>query len=187
MFGIYTLIFGIFLALLEIEIEWKNGWAQNLPTWRKVNTKAPMSFLRNLTGYHSTLMLMILCLHHVVFIGFYWYFWPSDEFFILAFYFFLLIFWDFLWFVLNPHFTLKKFKKEHIIWYTDSKWIFGFPIDYWYGIIGSIILALFGWLVQENALIFVDYILTGILGTLIWGVTIVVSPLYHRWYHFMRK
>lgn len=111
------------MALLEIEIEGKNGWAENLPTWRKINQKAPIGFLRNLTGYHLILNLMILCLNHIIFVGFFGFIGISDELFILAFHIFLLIYWDFLWFILNPHFTIKKFKKEHIFWYTDSRWI----------------------------------------------------------------
>jgi len=109
--------------MLEIEIEGEYGWAKNLPTWRKINKNAPLSFLRNMTGYHAVLVLMILCLNHIVFIGFFGFIGFSDELYILAFQLFLMIYWDFLWFVLNPHFTIKKFRKEHVLWYTDSEWI----------------------------------------------------------------
>lgn len=120
--------------MLEIEIEGESGWAKNLPTWRKINKNAAIGFLRNMTGYHAVLFLMILFLNHIIFIGFFGFSGISDECFILAFHLFLITYWDFLWFVLNPHFTIKKFKKEHILWYTDSRWIMGFPIDYWYAI-----------------------------------------------------
>lgn len=187
MFGIYILIFWIFLALLEIEIEGKNGWAENLPTWRKINTKSPIGFFRNLTGYHLILGLMILCLNHIVFVGFFGFIGFSDELFILAFHLFLLIYWDFLWFILNPHFTTKKFKKEHILWYTDSRWIMWFPIDYWYGLSGSLALGVMGLLLESNAIIFSEYAMTVILWIFIWLATFFASPFYHRWYNFMRK
>ena len=183
----YILIFGLFLALLEIEIEGEHGWAKNLPTWRKTYKNAPIGFLRNITGYHSILLLMILCLNHIVFIGFFGYIGLSDELFILAFHFFLLIYWDFLWFVLNPHFTLKKFKKEHIPWYTDARWMMGFPIDYWYGILFSILLALGGLVIEGNTIIFMEYVLTGIMGLFVWFLITFSSPVYHAWYTFMRK
>ncbi len=70
MFTLYILVFGILLALLEIEIEGKHGWAKNLPTWRK-DSSSSLVFLRSITGYHSILFLMILFLNHIVYIGFF--------------------------------------------------------------------------------------------------------------------
>lgn len=186
MFWLYILIFGIFLALLEIEIEGENGWAKNLPTWRRTKNNAPIGFLRNLTGYHLILNLMILSLNHVFFIGLYGYTWLVGELFIFAFTAFLIIYWDFLWFLLNPHFTVNKFEKEHIPWYTDSRWIMGFPIDYWYGIGLSIFLALLGYSMNLSGLM-EEYVATCAIGVLIWCVVFFASPLYHKWYHFMRR
>ena len=187
MFWLYILVFWIFLAMLEIEIEGEYGWAKNLPTWRKINKNAPLSFLRNMTGYHAVLVLMILCLNHIVFIGFFGFIGFSDELYILAFQLFLMIYWDFLWFVLNPHFTIKKFRKEHVLWYTDSEWIMWFPIDYWYALGGSLVLATWGLLLEQNTLIFSEYAMTALLGMVIWVTAVYSSPLYHRWYTFMRK
>lgn len=187
MFGIYILIFWIFLAMLEIEIEGEHGWAKNLPTWRKTNQGAALGFFRTMTGYHAILFLMILFLNHIIFVGFFGFVGISDEFFILAFHLFLLIYWDFLWFVLNPHFTIKKFKKEHIPWYTDSRWIAWFPIDYWYAFGSSGCLAVFGFLLGGDSAIFTEYVATGVIWIILWIVITLSSPIYHRWYTFMRK
>ena len=77
-----------------------------------------------MTGYHITLFVMILILNHIVFIGIVDQYTLAHEFFILAFHLFLIIYWDFLWFVLNPHFTLKKFQKQYIPWYQHVEWKF---------------------------------------------------------------
>ncbi len=109
------------------------------------------------------------------------------ELFIFAFSSFLIIYWDFLWFILNPHFTIKKFEKEHIPWYTDSRWIAGFPIDYWYGIGISVALALLGYSMTSGGGLMEEYMVTGAIGLLVWCITFFASPLYHAWYHLMRR
>lgn len=137
MFITYILTFGLLLALLEIEIEGEHGWAKNLPTWRKNNPGGSFGFMRNITGYHLMLTLINLFLIHIVYVSIFGWYGFVDEILIIAYYMFLTIYWDFLWFILNPHFTWKRFRKEHIPWYTDSAWIMGFPVDYWYTILGS--------------------------------------------------
>lgn len=186
MFTLYILVFGILLALLEIEIEGKHGWAKNLPTWRK-DSSSSLVFLRSITGYHSILFLMILFLNHIVYIGFFGWSWIIDELMILSFHFFLVIYWDFLWFVLNPHYTYKKFKKEHIAWYTDSSWIAWFPIDYWYAIAFSGGLVGLRFVMDGAHTIIDEYLLTCIIGIIIWVGLIFISPLYHKFYNFMRQ
>jgi len=46
---------------------------------------------------------------------------------------FFILFWvleDFLWFVLNPAFGIKRFKAERIWWHA-STWWWIMPKDYW--------------------------------------------------------
>jgi hypothetical protein len=54
----------------------------------------------------------------------------------------VMLFWvaeDFLWFVVNPAFGLRRFRREHVGWHKH--WACGAPADYW--IFGAIGLALF--------------------------------------------
>lgn len=187
MFQLYILLFGIMLAMLEIEIEGEHGWAKHLPTWRKYRENSSLGFLRNVTGYHTILFLMILFLNHIVYIGFFSWNGIVDEMMIIAFHLFLIIYWDFLWFVLNPHFTYQKFKQEHVAWYTDSRWLAGFPMDYWYALGLSGTLAGFAFLIEGNSPVLEQYLMTCLIGGLIWAGLIFASPIYHRWYHFMRR
>ena len=186
MFAFYILVFGIFLALLEIEIEGEHGWAKHLPTWRK-NRTSSLGFFRSITGYHTILFLMILFLNHIVYIGFFGWSGIIDEMMIIAFHLLLIIYWDFLWFVLNPHFTYKKFRQEHIPWYTDSEWIAGFPVDYWYALGLSGGLVGFRFLMDGAHTVIDQFLTTSLIAGLIWIGLIFASPLYHKWYHFIRR
>ena len=53
----------------------------------------------------------------------------------IAFYFFLAVFWDFLWFVWNPYYGVKRFRKGLIWWYPS--WLLGLPTAYFGGIVVS--------------------------------------------------
>ena len=45
--------------------------------------------------------------------------------------------WDFLWFVLNPHFGVSRFSKAHVWWFRS--WYLGIPRDYYVGLILSFV------------------------------------------------
>lgn len=130
-FFLVLLLTATVFALLEIEIEGEAGWAVNLPTWRLENHWAHWVLgSRPLTGYHAYVHLFVFLLLHLPYaLGFVA---PSlqAELRILA---FLILFWileDFLWFVLNPAFGLRKFKREHIWWHAPAWWGF-MPREYW--------------------------------------------------------
>jgi hypothetical protein len=118
-------------ALLEIQIEGPYGWASRLPTWRVENrwTRVLLG-ARTLTGYHLYAHLFVAILLHVPFaLGFVA---PSlrPELRILS---FLILFWiieDFLWFVLNPEFGVRKFNREHAWWHAPTWWWI-MPREYW--------------------------------------------------------
>jgi len=142
---IYIFLLAAILAFIEIQIEGPHGWVANLPVWRpKPGSKIErlQNFLKikkPLTGYHLGLLFFLLVLVHLPFIfGSAWS-WPA-EFKMLAFYAFWLFIEDFLWFILNPHFGLKKFKSEHIWWH--DKWLIGAPADYYTALIVSFLLYL---------------------------------------------
>jgi hypothetical protein len=117
-------------ALAEVQIEGKNGWASALPTWRVDNrwTRLVMGG-RPLTGYHLYMHLFLILLLHVPFalevLS------PSLS-LELRIFSFLILFWvaeDFLYFVVNPEFGLRKFSKKYIWWHPHWWWIL--PREYW--------------------------------------------------------
>ena len=139
----YFFLIGLFLALLEIEIEGEHGWAKNLPT-KKVKLWFYDKLGKEITGYHMILQIFLLLFMHLPLIlesRFSW----ELEMLIITQYLFFLAYWDYLWFVLNPHFRLKNFKKGGVPWHTS--WILKLPTEYWIAIIVAIFLPVifFGW------------------------------------------
>ena len=133
------------LALLEIQIEGPNGWAAKLPTWRaRLGTRFDKLFKKffhekDLTGYFLALNTFLLVVFHMPFIWhFQWSIW--EELSILSVYVIFAATWDFLWFVLNPKFSLRKFDKKHVWWH--KKWWGVMPVDYYMAIILSIVFLL---------------------------------------------
>jgi hypothetical protein len=126
-----TCLLAALFALVEIQIEGRHGWASTLPTWRKENQWTRLLYgSRPLTGYHLWVQLFSLLMVHLPFFGG-WVEWTArGEARALA---MLAVFWiveDFLWFVLNPAFGLKRFRKEHIWWHAPGWWWIA-PRDYW--------------------------------------------------------
>ncbi|MFS8131000.1 MAG: hypothetical protein ACMG57_03405 [Candidatus Dojkabacteria bacterium] len=112
-------------SLLEIQIEGKNGWAGALPTWRyQVHIK--YIWEREITGYHVYLISFILLLLHSTFLYTAWS--MQAELKIIAFFLLLGGIEDFLWFVLNPAYGLKKFNRIDVPWHT--MWFLGVPTFY---------------------------------------------------------
>jgi hypothetical protein len=123
-FFIFILIAAFFLAMLEIQIEGKFGWAKNLPTWRKTISLGFTKF--EVTGYHIYLFAFVFFLMHFRFV-----FQPftlKDELFTMSAYVFMVIFEDFFWFMFNPNYGLKKYNKENVYWFKN--WFLGFPSFY---------------------------------------------------------
>ena len=85
---------------------------------------------------------------------------------------------DFLWFVLNPNFTIKKYTKENIPWHKE--WMLGIPTANFVGFaifIGCIIMS-------ENR----NELATSLLVFLILTtLAILVSPFYHNFYYKIRN
>jgi hypothetical protein len=126
-------------ALIEIQIEGEAGWAKNLPTWRLETPWLNWLFPdRPLTGYHLWVLVFIGVVAHLPFaFGLPWT--VQGELRAIAFFLFFWVFEDFLWFVLNPHFGLKKFRPQYIAWHRNSWWWIA-PRDYWIGLTLAIIL-----------------------------------------------
>lgn len=130
-FFLYTIITSGIFSCIEIQSEGKNGWAENFPTW-KVQNKFTNLFWGNrpLTGYHFYFLLFILFISHIPYA--FNFAKPSltNELRILSFIIFFFLVEDFLWFVLNPAYGIKKFNKEHIWWHAPQWWWI-MPRDYW--------------------------------------------------------
>jgi hypothetical protein len=132
-----------FFALLEIQIEGGNGWASSLPTWRLENRWTRVFFGRRaLTGYHLYVHLFVLVLLHLPYaLALTTPSWAVEA-RIVA---FLVLFWvieDFLWFVFNPAFGLRRFTPEHAWWHAPSWWWIA-PREYW--IFTPLAVALYLW------------------------------------------
>lgn len=125
----WVLVLGFVFAKVEVQIEGKDGWAAGLPTWRI--ERHPLLDLfwggRPMTGYHAWVFLfMALVFHTPVFILGHTSL--ALEARILG---SLALFWiveDFLWFVTNPHFGLKRFHRAGIPWH--KQWLGPVPLDY---------------------------------------------------------
>ena len=125
-----VLLLGACFAKLEVAIEGEAGWAANLPTWR-IEHHWLLDLLwggRAMTGYHAWAFSLVALFFHfpLVFSGNYS---LAAEQRALA---CIMLFWvseDFLWFVFNPAFGLRKFRPTHAGWHKH--WIGGAPVEYW--------------------------------------------------------
>lgn len=140
-FYIYLFFISASLAFLEIQVEGANGWAKGLPTWRIENKwTRKLIGTKPLTGYHVHLILFIFLFAHLpYFLGFI-ILSLAMEMRLLSFIILLLLTEDFLWFVFNPAYGIKKFKPQYIWWHSSSWWWI-MPRDYW--IFGPIGIALY--------------------------------------------
>lgn len=125
----WILLLSFFFAKVEIQIEGDGGWAANLPTWRIEQHWLLDLFWggRPMTGYHAwAFSFMALAFHLPVFLQGRWTLQLEAR--ILG---SLMLFWiceDFLWFVINPAFGIRKFRPEHIPWHKH--WCCRVPVDY---------------------------------------------------------
>lgn len=126
---IFDLIIAFALAKLEIQIEGKHGWAENLPTWRIKNKFTKLIWGEQpYTGYHFWIFTCIFLLLHFPFVLNPNLWNPSIELLIIAHSFIGIIIEDFLWFVLNPFYGFRKFDYTHAPWHKH--WKFKLPTLY---------------------------------------------------------
>ncbi len=137
---------GAAFAMLEVQIEGGGGWATTLPTWRSDHPLARLILGgRTLTGYHLWVHICLLLLVHLVYpLGAAPLSWRMEA-RIVA---FLALFWvveDFLWFVFNPAFGLRRFRPAHVWWH--QRWWGPLPREYW--IFVPLAAAAYVWSVGE--------------------------------------
>jgi hypothetical protein len=128
--GLYFFAIAFVLAQLEIQIEGPHGWAAKLPTWRWQTPGVLRWAGKPITGYHVFLLLFILLFIHLptLYLGFSW----ERESELLSLFCLLAVFWDFLWFVCNPHFGLARFRPDRVWWFKS--WTLGLPTSYFSGL-----------------------------------------------------
>ncbi len=192
LYTIYLFILSLLLALIEIEIEGKNGWAAKTETFRKDLTKIrfikKVTWSRELTGYHLFLNVFLVMLFHMpYFFGF-----PltlANEFLILGYYLLFGVTWDFSWFVLNPFYGIAKFKKDQIPWFSQNKWIFSNRVSVPHLLhLACGLIFISGAVIIKNDLgILLDYLLSIGLFVALSIATILLSPNYHKLYFKLRK
>ena len=178
------------LACIEIEIEGGYGWAERLPTWwlsRGVVGRVYGVVMghRPLTGYHVfafTIPLVVLHLPYTM--GVEWT--VAAELRTVATFFALAVIWDYLWFVLNPAYTVARFKRGNV-WWFEVPWIWRFPLDYYVGVGFSIALAGLAALEAGDAESLRRHLWMVAGLALLTGVAVVAAPLYRRWYRHMRR
>jgi hypothetical protein len=137
---IWIFILAYLHARQETEIEGKAGWARHLPTFRINIFITKLLLAKELTGYHIFLLLMFLTIFHLplLFIPFT----LEIEYIILGLMSFYWVLEDFLFFIVNPHYRFKNFKKGKISWH--KRWFLGLPTSYWWGMIIGITLLILG-------------------------------------------
>jgi hypothetical protein len=178
------------LAGIEIEIEGGYGWAERLPTWfRKRGSVGRVYGLamgrRPLTGYHVYAFAIPLLVLHLPFVaGVEWTL--AGELRTVATYFALAVVWDYLWFVLNPAYTVRRFERGNV-WWFEVPWIWRFPLDYYVGVGLSVALAAAAaWSAGDGEPLRRHLWLLAGLAVLV-TATVLAAPLYHRWYRHMRR
>jgi hypothetical protein len=137
----FMVLLAFILALWEIQIEGKDGWAAKAPCWRiKKKWVVRLTGGRPLTGYHVFMTLFILATLHLplFFVSWSW----QLECLLVGFYLGMVLVEDFLWFVLNPYYGIKSFRKGKIWWH--KRWWGPVPDFYWIFFIIIVILIYFG-------------------------------------------
>lgn len=120
---------GFLFAKVEIQIEGGQGWAAGLPTWRLERHVLLNIFWggRPLTGYHVWIFSFMAGVFHLPLLLTGTASWMLEIRILGS----LMVFWileDFFWFVFNPAYGLRRFRREQIPWHKH--WIGPVPTDY---------------------------------------------------------
>lgn len=167
----FVLISSFIYSLIEIELEGKNGWMTKIPTANVVYVGG-----KHLTLYHIYMILIIItgvCFQNRMEFTF-------KSFFHSASYVFLfLLLEDVLWFIFNPYFTIKKYKKDVVWWHSKQPWIYGIPFHNYLTITLNCIIAYITGIS--------DIIYSIIYSIIFVGLSVLLSPLYHEFYKYVHQ
>ncbi len=130
-FALYVVATAAACAMAEIHIEGAHGWAEALPTWRKKNRLTRLLIGdKPLTGYHTFMWLSVAALLHSAYGLGLATFSLRTEARVVSFLILFGVLEDFLWFVLNPSFGIRRFSPGNVWWHAGSWWWF-MPREYW--------------------------------------------------------
>ena len=182
----YALLF----ALVEIEIEGPHGWAERLPTWFRVTTPAARLyglFMRGkpLTGYHAVMFVLPLWSFHLGFVSGVPWSWAGEAATLSA-YLVWVVTWDLLWFLLNPPFGWRRFRRGEI-WWHGRTWIGRFPVDYWGALVTSFAIAAAARLTTVSSVVLVNHAVLTAGFVCLTLLTTLGTPAYMRWHTRMRR
>lgn len=138
---VFMIFLAVILALWEIQIEGKDGWAANSPGWRiEKGWIMKLTGGRPFTGYHLFMTIFLIAIVHlpVFFLNWSW----QLEFALIGFYIGMVMLEDFFWFAFNPYYGVKSFRKGKIWWH--KRWWGPLPDFYWILIIIAGLLIYFG-------------------------------------------
>ena len=137
-----VVVLAFFWAMMEIQIEGKDGWAKNLPTWR-LKKHPLLDFLyggADITGYHVWAFGGIFLFFHLPLVWTRAWSLRAEMHITGAFCLFWLI-EDYLWFVFNPHFGPRGLCPAKAWWH--KRWVLGLPVNYWIsGGVGALLFFL---------------------------------------------
>lgn len=127
---IATAVMAFLFAKVEIHIEGPHGWATSLPTWRIERHWLLDVFFggRALTGYHAWMLPFMAAAFHFPAVAAWTWSWALEARVVAA----MLVFWileDWLWFLLNPAWGWRRFRRGEATWHRH--WLLGLPVDYW--------------------------------------------------------
>ena len=168
-FSIFIFFTALLFALIEIEIEGKNGWAQKLPTPNLGKNKD------SLTLYHLYMGIFIFFMFTLVFVGN-----PNklnlkNASFLIS----VVLIWflieDFMWFTMNPYYTKDNLLKAS--WHDSIGCI---PKMYIFLFIPSVVIAYF----SNN---FNSYLNLIIIVSILSLIAVMLSKYYHKFYKYMHQ
>ena len=137
----FMIFLAIILALWEIQIEGKDGWAAKLPAWRmETGWLVKLTGGRPVTGYHLFMTVFLIAIVHLPLFFTSWS-WRLES-LLLGFYVGMVFLEDFFWFALNPHYGIRNFRKGRIWWH--GQWWGPIPALYWFLLIIASLLIYFG-------------------------------------------
>lgn len=163
---IFVVFTSVVYAMIEIELEAKEGWMKNIPT-------ANIIWFGNkyMTLYH--IYMIVLMFFTFVFQN-QMIFTLSSILYTLSNMILFLFLEDTLWFILNPYFTIDKYTKKDIWWHASQPWILGIPLHNY--IISTVMVLI--WLITGNNYVIINLLLS----YMVLLISIPLSKYYHKFY-----